>query len=114
MINMIKQRIAFDICSLNIVLNEYALKLGKAYDENGDFAKMLGLGRNNFFARLRKAKILTRNEKNDNVPFMEFVRRGYFELRETPVNNHIAMITRITPKGQEWLLSRVENKTVWG
>ncbi|MCH7534396.1 MAG: anhydro-N-acetylmuramic acid kinase [Bacteroidetes bacterium] len=33
------KRIAFDICPLNIVLNEYSLKLGKAFDKNGDFAK---------------------------------------------------------------------------
>lgn len=33
------KRIAFDICPVNIILNEIALKLGKKYDENGDFAR---------------------------------------------------------------------------
>jgi len=33
------ERIAFDICPVNIVLNHYAQQLGKTYDENGDFAK---------------------------------------------------------------------------
>jgi anhydro-N-acetylmuramic acid kinase len=33
------QRIAFDICPVNIVLNDYAKKLGKEYDENGDLAR---------------------------------------------------------------------------
>ncbi len=33
------QRIAFDICPVNIVLNKYAEKLGKNFDENGDIAK---------------------------------------------------------------------------
>lgn len=33
------KRIAFDICPVNIILNDLALKLGKKYDENGDFAK---------------------------------------------------------------------------
>ena len=32
-------RLAFDICPVNIVLNLYAQKLGKPFDENGDFAK---------------------------------------------------------------------------
>ena len=33
------QRIAFDISPVNIVLNYFAEKLGKNYDENGDFAR---------------------------------------------------------------------------
>lgn len=33
------KRIAFDICPVNIVLNEFALALGKNYDENGDLAR---------------------------------------------------------------------------
>jgi len=33
------QRIAYDICPVNIVLNHYALKLGKEYDTGGAFAK---------------------------------------------------------------------------
>ncbi|WDF46640.1 anhydro-N-acetylmuramic acid kinase [Chryseobacterium sp. KACC 21268] len=33
------KRIAFDICPVNIILNDLALKLGKKYDENGDMAR---------------------------------------------------------------------------
>ena len=33
------KRIAFDICPVNIILNEFASKLGKKYDENGTLAK---------------------------------------------------------------------------
>lgn len=33
------KRIAFDICPVNIILNELASKLGKKYDENGELAK---------------------------------------------------------------------------
>ncbi len=33
------KRIAFDICPVNIVLNEFAQKLGKKFDENGAIAK---------------------------------------------------------------------------
>lgn len=34
-----KKRIAFDICPVNIVLNQLAKQLGKNYDENGSFAR---------------------------------------------------------------------------
>ena len=34
-----EKRIAFDICPVNIILNVFSQKLGKEYDENGDFAK---------------------------------------------------------------------------
>ena len=34
-----QQRIAYDICPVNIVLNHYAQKLGKAFDNEGAFAK---------------------------------------------------------------------------
>lgn len=33
------KRIAFDICPVNIILNDLALKLGKKYDENGDLSR---------------------------------------------------------------------------
>ena len=33
------KRIAFDICPVNIILNQVAKKLGKNFDENGDFAR---------------------------------------------------------------------------
>ena len=34
-----ERRIAFDICPVNIVLNDFAKQLGKEYDENGDLAR---------------------------------------------------------------------------
>ncbi len=34
-----KKRIAFDICPVNIVLNQFAKELGNEYDENGNFAR---------------------------------------------------------------------------
>ncbi len=34
-----KKMIAYDICPVNVVLNTYALKLGKAYDAEGNLAK---------------------------------------------------------------------------
>lgn len=34
-----ERRIAFDICPVNIVLNDFAKQLGKEYDQNGDLAR---------------------------------------------------------------------------
>ena len=34
------KRIAFDICPVNIILNDLAMQLGKRYDENGDLARL--------------------------------------------------------------------------
>lgn len=36
---MYGKRVAFDICPVNIVLNKISEKLGKKFDENGDFAR---------------------------------------------------------------------------
>lgn len=44
------ERIAFDICPVNIVLNKYAQQLGMIYDKNGDFAKQGNLNRELFSA----------------------------------------------------------------
>ena len=33
------KRIAFDICPVNIIMNQFAKKLGKDFDENGNFAQ---------------------------------------------------------------------------
>ena len=33
------RRLAYDICPVNVVLNKYAKQLGRAYDDNGTFAK---------------------------------------------------------------------------
>lgn len=49
--------------------------------EIGEVAKLLdmGVGRNKLFSILREEKILMR----DNIPYQEFVDRGYFEVIET-------------------------------
>lgn len=45
------ERKAFDICPFNLLLNRYAVALGKSYDENGDFARK-GKVLENVFDRL--------------------------------------------------------------
>ncbi|MNH20910.1 Phage antirepressor protein KilAC domain protein [compost metagenome] len=46
-----------------------------------------------------------------NVPFQEYMDRGYFTVRETPVlTNHgiqISFTTQITGKGQQWLMGKL-------
>lgn len=48
-----KKRIAFDICPVNIVLNQLALRLGKAFDKNGLMAKK-GKVNNKLFKQLNQ------------------------------------------------------------
>lgn len=54
------QRIAFDICPVNIVLNFYAQKLKKKYDEEGNLAK-IGTVDEKIFNQLNSLKYYTEN-----------------------------------------------------
>ncbi len=74
------ERLAYDICPVNVVLNYYALKLGKQYDEGGAFAK----------AGTPQAAVL---KKLNDPPFyeqaypkslgMEWVNKNVFPLLES-------------------------------
>ena len=71
----------------------------------GDFAKVIGTGRNKLFKLLRDLKILMVT----NIPYQRFIDSGYFiVLEQTPFidskgKSHPAFTTRITGKGQVWL-----------
>ncbi|MBT0607500.1 anhydro-N-acetylmuramic acid kinase [Aequorivita echinoideorum] len=54
------KRIAFDICPANIVLNKYAEKLGKDFDEDGDFARS-GTIDDNLLRQLNSLKFYSEN-----------------------------------------------------
>jgi len=68
-------------------------------------AKILnaGMGRNNLFRELRKRKILM----DSNVPYQQYMNRGYFEVKEKhyDVNGEtrIAKTTLVTQKGLVYL-----------
>lgn len=69
----------------------------------GDIAKVLGQGRNKFFAKLREDKILDKN----NVPYQQYINSGYFKVKVTPVtigfSIHNQTTTFVTAKGIDWL-----------
>lgn len=66
-------------------------------------AKILGTGQKKLFARLRKSEILNAH----NVPYQQFIERGYFVSRESTYNvngvNHIHPQTFVTGKGMAWM-----------
>ena len=67
-----------------------------------DFAKSLGIGRNNCFKAMRQLKILMRN----NAPYQQYMDAGWFKRPETGIykdskgNEHPTFSTVITGKGQ--------------
>lgn len=77
----------------------------------GNFAKTVGVGPNKLFAWLRDNGVLIAGGSRRNVPMQEYMDRGYFTLKETPVEtNHgmqISFTTKITGKGQQWLTRKL-------
>ena len=69
---------------------------------------ILGMGRTSFFEALRKAKII--QPKPKNIPYREFIDRGYFEVKVTPktIGDQVVNFTQtyVTGKGMEWLNSK--------
>lgn len=67
----------------------------------GEFAKSSnsGLGQKNMFILLRENKILM----NNNIPYQEYIDRGYFEVKQVTKNTYNFPTTFVTPKGAEWL-----------
>lgn len=71
----------------------------------GDFSKAIGIGRNTFFAQLRKDGILMVS----NMPYQRYIDSEFFVvIEQTPFtdNNgksHPAFTTFVTGKGQVWL-----------
>ncbi|MPL55541.1 Anhydro-N-acetylmuramic acid kinase [bioreactor metagenome] len=79
------QRIAFDISPVNVVLNYFAEKLGKNYDENGDFARNGAIN----FKILEQLNALTFYQKSAPKSLgVEFVNSNILPLLkdETPEN----------------------------
>lgn len=91
---------------------EFAERVGEAKGVLiGNFAKAIGMGPNKLFAWMREHRVLISSAARRNVPLQEYMDRGYFTVRETPVlTNHgiqISFTTQITGKGQQWLMSKL-------
>lgn len=79
------KRIAFDICPVNIVLNRFALSLGKKYDENGNIART-GIVNEKILTTLNSLSFYTENHPKSLG--IEWVNENIFPLfeNETPEN----------------------------
>ena len=80
------QRIAFDISPVNVVLNYFAEKLGKNYDENGDFARNGAIN----FKILEQLNALTFYQKSAPKSLgVEFVNSEIFPLLKDKIPENI-------------------------
>lgn len=77
----------------------------------GNFAKTVGLGPKQIFAVLRELRILMCGGNRHNLPFQEYLERGYFTVAEKPYEVHgetrLGFQPLITGKGQQWLTKRL-------
>ncbi|HIC8801230.1 TPA: phage antirepressor KilAC domain-containing protein [Aeromonas veronii] len=77
----------------------------------GNFAKTVGLGPKQIFAVLRELRILMSGGNRHNLPFQEYLERGYFTVAEKPYEVHgetrLGFQPLITGKGQQWLTKRL-------
>ncbi|EDP2938650.1 antirepressor, BRO family protein [Campylobacter jejuni] len=74
-----------------------------------EFSKIIKIGRTTLFSKLRKLRILMR----DNMPYQEYITRGYFKCVENAfTQNNIKRIytkTMITAKGQDYLVRKLKD-----
>lgn len=77
----------------------------------GNFAKTVGLGPKQIFVVLRELRILMSGGNRHNLPFQEYLDRGYFSVIEKPYEVHgetrLGFQPMITGKGQQWLTKRL-------
>ena len=68
-----------------------------------DVAKCLGIGRNKLFKFLREHKIMRAN----NTPYQEYIDRGYFEVKEKPIQMGDSVInyaqTYVAARGVDYI-----------
>lgn len=98
-------------------LVEFANHVGDASDviDIGTLAKLVNksgidIGRNRLFKWLRERKILMKG----NIPYQEYVNRGYFKLIEkenkTAYGPDIYVQTFVTGKGQIWIVEKLREE----
>ncbi|QEJ94647.1 hypothetical protein FUT79_08215 [Treponema phagedenis] len=92
-----------------------ALTSSKGAISMAEAVKVLHLpfGRNTAFKMLRNAKVLNA----DNIPYQEYINRGYFRVRESSWRNakgetKISLVTEVFQKGMDYLRSFFIKKEV--
>ncbi|MGN5100222.1 phage antirepressor [Aeromonas veronii] len=77
----------------------------------GNYARAVGLGQNVLFRALREHRILMTGGNRHNLPFQDYIERGYFTVKEgTRTHNdeiHPTFTPMVTGKGQQWLTKRL-------
>lgn len=77
----------------------------------GNFAKTVGIGPKKLFKMLRDMRVLMASGQRRNLPFQEYIDRGYFEVNERPYElndeTRLSFTPLITGKGQQWLTNRL-------
>ncbi len=84
------KRIAYDICPVNVVLNHYALKLGKKYDTGGAFAKA-GNVQTSILKKLNRLKFY--NLEAPKSLGIEWVNDHIFQILDNISNNNDILAT---------------------
>lgn len=78
------------------------------YYEMSEAAKILnaGIGRNKLFKLLREKRILT----GKNLPYQQYIDRGYFRVIQQPVKwiDHPNLKTEVSEKGIDFLKKFIE------
>jgi phage antirepressor YoqD-like protein/predicted DNA-binding protein YlxM (UPF0122 family) len=73
----------------------------------GEVSKLLKIGRNTLFKKLRELKILM----TGNIPYQKYIDLGYFQVKISP-NENIDLnipVTFATPKGIEFINKKINN-----
>mgnify|MGYP000564764425 CR=1 FL=1 len=77
----------------------------------GNFAKAIGFVPRKIFPLLHELRILMQGGNSHNLPFQEYLERGYFTVAEVPYEVHgetrLGFQPLITGKGQQWLTRKL-------
>lgn len=99
-----KQRMSDRVQALTPKAEAYDVLLsGNNAQTMAQVAKSFGTGRNRLFALLRRNRVLMMN----NLPYQEYLERGYFKVREVPTTqgNRAVNVTQtlVTSKGLDYI-----------
>ncbi|PCJ22831.1 MAG: anhydro-N-acetylmuramic acid kinase [Flavobacteriales bacterium] len=109
-----KQRIAFDICPANIVLNKLSQELGKSFDENGELAQsgkidtdlLNNLNKLNYYQKSNPKSLGIEWVENEVFPIINSSRISAKDKLSTLVEHIAIQISNsITSKNKKVLLS---------
>ncbi|HDI3311121.1 TPA: phage antirepressor KilAC domain-containing protein [Vibrio cholerae] len=77
----------------------------------GQFAKTIGIGPNTIFRVLREMGVLMHSGSNHNMPYQDFIDRGYFTIKQGTFEFNseikISHTPLITGKGEIWLRKKL-------